>query len=131
MVESTDLTVLIGIVVAIDAVVFAIAIGQWTAPRHDGPWPYHHPVAVLPLDLFDWTKARQRRADYHAVDNGVSNVQAANVAASDSEGAAKIYRGHKHNVGLTTMLERRGLDSECEVHAAPLSAILKPEEWPS
>ncbi len=60
--------------------------------------------------------------------NGVSNVRAANVAASDSEGIAKIYRGHKHNVGLTTMLECPGFDSECEVRAAPLSTILKPEE---
>jgi FkbM family methyltransferase len=60
--------------------------------------------------------------------NGVSNVRAVNVAASDSEGVAKIYRGHEHHIGLTTMLECRGFDLECEVRAAPLSAILKPEE---
>lgn len=60
--------------------------------------------------------------------NNVSNVRPVNVAASKSEGTAKIYRGHEHNTGLTTTLEGRGLDLECEVHAAPLSAILKPEE---
>jgi FkbM family methyltransferase len=60
--------------------------------------------------------------------NGVSNVRAVNVAASESDGTAKIYRGHEHNTGLTTTLEGRGFDLECEVHAAPLSAILKPEE---
>jgi FkbM family methyltransferase len=60
--------------------------------------------------------------------NDVSNVRAVNVAASDSKGVAKIYRGHEHHIGLTTMLECRGFDLECEVRAAPLSAILKPEE---
>jgi FkbM family methyltransferase len=60
--------------------------------------------------------------------NGVYNVRAINVAASESAGTAKIYRGHEHHTGLTTTLEGRGFDLECEVHAAPLSAILKPEE---
>jgi FkbM family methyltransferase len=60
--------------------------------------------------------------------NGISNVRAVNVAASESEGTAKIYRGHEHNTGLSTTLEGLGFDLECEVHAAPLSAILKPEE---
>jgi FkbM family methyltransferase len=60
--------------------------------------------------------------------NGVSNVRVVNVAASECEGTAKIYRGHEHNTGLTTTLEDRGFDLEGEVHAAPLSAILKSEE---
>jgi FkbM family methyltransferase len=60
--------------------------------------------------------------------NGISNVRAVNAAASESEGTAKIYRGHEHNTGLSTTLERRGFDLECEVQAAPLSAILKPKE---
>jgi FkbM family methyltransferase len=60
--------------------------------------------------------------------NGISNVRAVNVAASESEGTAKIYRGHEYNTGLTTTLEGRGFDFECEVRAAPLSSILRPEE---
>lgn len=60
--------------------------------------------------------------------NGVSNVRVVNMAASECEGTAKIYRGHEHNTGLTTTLEGRGFDLEGEVHAAPLSAILKYEE---
>ncbi|MGE5219859.1 MAG: FkbM family methyltransferase [Chloroflexota bacterium] len=60
--------------------------------------------------------------------NGASNVRVINVAASESEGTAKIYRGHEYNTGLTTTLEGRGFDLEGEVHAAPLSAILKYEE---
>jgi FkbM family methyltransferase len=63
--------------------------------------------------------------------NGISNVRAVNVAASDSEGVAKIYRGHQHHIGLTTMLECRGFDLECEVRAAPLSTILEREELQS
>jgi FkbM family methyltransferase len=60
--------------------------------------------------------------------NCVSNVRAVNVAASASEGTARIYRGHEYHIGLTTTLKCRGFDFECEVHAAPISTILKPEE---
>lgn len=60
--------------------------------------------------------------------NGVSNVRAVNLAASECEGSVRIYRGHEHNTGLTTILEGRGFELECEVRAAPLSAILHSEE---
>jgi FkbM family methyltransferase len=60
--------------------------------------------------------------------NGVSNVRAVNLAASECEGSVKIFRGHEHHIGLTTIIEDRGFELECEVGAAPLSSILRPEE---
>ena len=53
----SGVVVLIGIVIAIDAGAvehIVLVIRRWAAPRHDDAfWRYHHPVAVLPLDLFD------------------------------------------------------------------------------
>jgi len=60
--------------------------------------------------------------------NGVKNVRAVNLAASEYEGHVKVYRGHEHNTGLTTLLDGQGFELECEVHALPLSRILSLEE---
>lgn len=60
--------------------------------------------------------------------NGVSNVRAVNIAAAESAGTVGIYRGHEYNTGLTTILEGRGFDLECEVRSAPLSTILHADE---
>jgi hypothetical protein len=65
----TGVVVLIGIVIAIDAVAvehIVLVIRPWT--RHDDAlWRYHHPVAVLPLDLFDWTESGQRCARHYPI----------------------------------------------------------------
>jgi FkbM family methyltransferase len=60
--------------------------------------------------------------------NSVKNVRAANLAVSDCKRALKLFRGHVYNTGLTTVVEEQGFEFECEVDAAPLSTILRPEE---
>ena len=60
--------------------------------------------------------------------NFVKNVRAINVAASDWKGTRKLFRGHVYNTGLTTVLEEQGYEFECEVDAAPLSIVIRPEE---
>jgi hypothetical protein len=44
------------------------------------------------------------------------------------ERSGALFRGHEHNTGLTTVLGREGVEIECEVAAAPLSAIVQTEE---
>jgi FkbM family methyltransferase len=60
--------------------------------------------------------------------NGLSNVRTVNLAASACDGIVQIFRGDEHSSGLTTIIERKGFELECEVSAAPLSSILRPEE---
>jgi FkbM family methyltransferase len=60
--------------------------------------------------------------------NRAGNVRAVNVAASGSPGVLRLFRGPKHNIGETTTLPQPDFELECEVEAAPLSAILRPEE---
>jgi FkbM family methyltransferase len=60
--------------------------------------------------------------------NRVKNVRALNLAVLDHSGTVPLYRGTEHHSGLTTTRAERGLDLECEVEAAPLMAILLPEE---
>jgi FkbM family methyltransferase len=60
--------------------------------------------------------------------NKLHNVRAINLAASDCQGTLKVFRGHEHNIGLTTVLDRQGFELECEVNAAPLSEIVRPQE---
>src|SRR5262249_14717294 len=60
--------------------------------------------------------------------NKTNNVRSVNLAASDRIGKVKIFRGHEHNTGLTTVLDYKGFEFECEVAAAPLSEILQPRE---
>jgi hypothetical protein len=49
-----------------------------------------------------------------------------------SETTIKVFRGSEYDVGRTTILEdegvKRGFEVECEVGAAPLSAILRHDE---
>ncbi len=64
--------------------------------------------------------------------NRVRNVRAVNVAASDSEGVARLFHGPQSNAGLTTILEEQALkqdfEFESDVTTAPLSVILQPQE---
>jgi FkbM family methyltransferase len=60
--------------------------------------------------------------------NEIHNVRAVNLAASECRGKLKLFRGHEHNTGLTTVLDHQGFELECEVTAAPLSEIVQPKE---
>ena len=60
--------------------------------------------------------------------NRVQNVRAVNMAVSDSKGVVRLFRGPESNSGRTTIREEFGFEFECEVDAAPLSAVLHPEE---
>jgi len=62
------------------------------------------------------------------VRNRASNVRAINVAASDTSGVFKIFRGPKSNLGATTLVAEQGFEVEDHVSAEPLSRILRPEE---
>ena len=56
--------------------------------------------------------------------NKTVNVRAVNFAASDIKRRLKVFRGHEHNTGLTTVLDCEGFELECEVAAAPLYEIV-------
>ncbi|HSB70840.1 MAG TPA: FkbM family methyltransferase [Candidatus Methylomirabilis sp.] len=60
--------------------------------------------------------------------NLAQNVRTVNVAASDRKGRVGLFRGPDDNIGLTTVLGDPRLAFECEVDAAPLSHLLRPEE---
>jgi len=64
--------------------------------------------------------------------NRVRNVRAVNMAAFHSKTIIKVFRGSEYEVGHTTVIEQEGLkrrfEVECEINAAPLSAVLSREE---
>ena len=60
--------------------------------------------------------------------NGVANVRALNLAASDRAGRLNFYRGPEHFSGLATVVKARGLEFEAEVSAEPLNSILSTGE---
>lgn len=60
--------------------------------------------------------------------NRAHNVRAVNVAVTDRKGWVRLFRGPDSNLGRTTIREECGFEFECEVEAAPLSAILQLEE---
>jgi FkbM family methyltransferase len=60
--------------------------------------------------------------------NRATNVRARHLAASDREGPLRLFRGADYNDGESTLFPGPGSEVECEVRAAPLSAILRPEE---
>ena len=59
---------------------------------------------------------------------GAGTVRVLNKAVSDRAGTCSIYGGPIQNIGLSTTLQRRGLATEAEVEAAPLSDLLEPDE---
>ena len=64
--------------------------------------------------------------------NDVGNVRALNMAVYNSTTVMKVFRGSEYEVGKSTIVEgegsKKGFEVECEVDAAPLSAILRREE---
>jgi len=64
----------------------------------------------------------------HLVQNGVTNVRAVNVAASNRPGKVRLYRGPEWNRGGSTIIGDDLSLLEGEVPALPLQTILQPEE---
>jgi FkbM family methyltransferase len=60
--------------------------------------------------------------------NRANNVRAVNAAVSDREGVLSVYAGPPSNTGMTSTLAGRGGEYEADVRAAPLLALLTPEE---
>jgi FkbM family methyltransferase len=60
--------------------------------------------------------------------NRARNVRAVHAAVSDSTGALRLFRGPDSNIGRTTVLADEGFELACVVNAAPLAALLRPEE---
>jgi FkbM family methyltransferase len=56
------------------------------------------------------------------------NVRAVNVAASDAEGTAAVYRGPDNGTGISSIHQRLETTLETHVQKAPLSRILTEEE---
>lgn len=50
------------------------------------------------------------------------------MAASDRGGVLPLFRGPDTNIAETSIFDGHRLEFECEVEAAPLSDILRPEE---
>lgn len=79
-------------------------------------------VSIEPLpELYETTRANVAR-------NGLRNVRAVNVAASDHAGRLELFRGPATHTGLTSVVEEPGLEPACEVDSLPLSTILRDEE---
>ena len=64
--------------------------------------------------------------------NGVANVRGVNVAVSDCEGIARLFRGPATNAGLSTIVADEAAPNdcqfECEVATAPLHKLLTSDE---
>jgi FkbM family methyltransferase len=60
--------------------------------------------------------------------NRARNVRAVNLAAAAFRGWVPLFAGPDENTGLATVLAARGLAFDCNVEAAPLCEILRPEE---
>lgn len=60
--------------------------------------------------------------------NGCDNVRALNVAAAETAGTLKVFRGPDSHTGLATVVADFGHEYERDVDAAPLSALLADDE---
>lgn len=57
-----------------------------------------------------------------------TNVRAINKAVAAKAGVMNIYAGPRHNVGLTTTVQRRGMPRVAEIEARPLGDLLNDDE---
>jgi FkbM family methyltransferase len=57
-----------------------------------------------------------------------TNVEAYNLAVSDSEGTTKVFLAANSNIGQTTILPKDGCCYECEINSKPLTAIIPPDQ---
>lgn len=69
-----------------------------------------------------------KRLQEHVHLNRAENVKVLNVAATNKREKLKIYFGPEGNIGMTSILERKGSTPECEVEGMPLPMILEPAE---
>jgi FkbM family methyltransferase len=60
--------------------------------------------------------------------NGLDNVRALNIAATDKVGVLNVHRGPEWNLGWSTTHAERGLPLECQVSASPVNEILTADE---
>ncbi len=60
--------------------------------------------------------------------NGVGNVRALNVAASDVYSLVRMYRAPANNIGSSSLFEGDGFSDEGEIMAAPLAELLTAED---
>ena len=60
--------------------------------------------------------------------NAANNVRPVNAAVSDREGVLSVYAGPPSNTGMTSTVAGRGGEYEADVRAAPLLALLTPDE---
>jgi FkbM family methyltransferase len=58
----------------------------------------------------------------------VRNVRAVNIAAADSVGTIRVFKGPTYNLGKATVVEAEGSGFEAEVNTAPLNRILESDE---
>ncbi len=61
--------------------------------------------------------------------NSAHNVEAHNIAVSNSAGKLKIFLGSETNIGETTILAGEGMEYECEVESRLLSDVVSREHW--
>lgn len=60
--------------------------------------------------------------------NGITNVRAVNLAASDRDGRVTVFAGPASNRALASTVPTKGLEPESEVEARPLADILTEAE---
>lgn len=60
--------------------------------------------------------------------SATSNVRAVNMAVSNEAATVSLYSGPHHNLGLSTLVERRGFPKVAEVGAQPLLELISAEE---
>jgi len=63
-----------------------------------------------------------------ALNNCPKNVRTMNVAAAAERGTLPVYRGPAFNTGITTTLQSKRLELECEVTALPIAELLEDAE---
>ncbi len=69
-----------------------------------------------------------RQLEGNIIRNGIKNIRAINVAASDHYGEVDLYRGVAGNLGSTTLSKSLGTSIEGTVPAFPFNEILTPTE---
>lgn len=69
-----------------------------------------------------------KRLEEHVHLNRTENVKVLNIAATNKPEKLKIYFGPEENIGMTSILERKGSTLECEVDGMPLFMILETAE---
>jgi FkbM family methyltransferase len=67
-------------------------------------------------------------AETVCVNNRAQTVRCVNKAAAAAPGEIELYAGPDHNIGLTTTVKSRGLESQGVVEALPLDDLLTSDE---